>query len=133
MWHGAAVFTCWRRRRGCSRLRIYCARLSGTRMSKATLQVRGRHLRDDLMAELAKQTHLYALEHAADPTPDGWLIFREGIASWWCQAADLTDEEFGRLYMLRTDVVQRLTEQGLAYRRHPCASKCQRLVGWIWY
>jgi hypothetical protein len=32
-------------------------------------QVRGRHLPDDLMADLAKQTHLYALEHAADPTP----------------------------------------------------------------
>jgi len=85
-------------------------------------QVRGRHLRDDLMADLAKQTHLYALEHAADPTPDGWLIFREGIASWWCQAADLTNEEFSRLHMLRADVVKRLTERGLAYRRHPRAT-----------
>jgi hypothetical protein len=85
-------------------------------------QVRGRHLPDGLIADLAKQTHLYALEHAADATPDGWLIFREGIASWWCRAADLTDEEFRRLYMLRADVVKRLTEQGLACRRHPRAT-----------
>lgn len=75
-------------------------------------QVRGRHLPDNLMADLAKQTHLFALEHAADPTPDGWLIFREGIGSWWCQAADLTDEEFRRLYMLRADVVKQLTGAG---------------------
>jgi hypothetical protein len=85
-------------------------------------QVRGRHLPDDLMADLAEQTHLYALEHAADPTPDGWLVFRDGIGSWWCQAAGLTDEQFRRLYMLRADVVKRLTEQGLAYRRNPRAT-----------
>jgi hypothetical protein len=29
-------------------------------------QVRGRHLPNDLMADLAKQTHLYALEHGPD-------------------------------------------------------------------
>ena len=74
-------------------------------------QVRGRHLPDDLMADLAEQTHLYALEHAADPTPDGWLVFRDGIGSWWCHAAGLTDEQFRRLYMLRADVVKRLTER----------------------
>jgi hypothetical protein len=82
-------------------------------------QIRGRHLPDGLMAALVRQTHEYVLAHAAADTPDGWLVYREGIASWWCQAADLTDEEFRRLYMLRADVVKQLTEQGLADRRHP--------------
>ena len=35
------------------------------------------------------------------------------------RAGDLEDGEFNRLYMLRADVVKRLTEQGLAYRSNP--------------
>jgi hypothetical protein len=83
------------------------------------IQIRSRHLRDDVVADLAKQTHEYALKHASEGSGDGWLIFREGIGPWWCEAADLTDDEFRRLYMLRADVVKRLTEQRLAYRPHP--------------
>jgi hypothetical protein len=82
-------------------------------------QIRGQHLPEDLMADLVKQTYRYALEHASGDPADGWLTFREGIEPWWREAADLTDDEFGRLFHLRTDVVRRLTEQRLAYRRHP--------------
>jgi hypothetical protein len=82
-------------------------------------QIRSQHLPAEVLGDLAKQTHQYALEHASGDSSDGWLIFREGIAHWWCEAADLTDAEFGRLYMLRADVVKQLTEQGLACRRNP--------------
>lgn len=82
------------------------------------VQVKGEHLPDDVMADLVTQTHLYALEHA-DEAADGWLVFREGIASWWCQAAGLPKGDFDRLYKLRTDVVKRLEAKGLAQRRHP--------------
>jgi hypothetical protein len=82
-------------------------------------QIRGQHLRDDVLADLAKQTHLHALKHAAEDSSDGWLIFREGIQPWWRAEAGLTQDECGRLFHLRTDVVKRLTEQGLASRRHP--------------
>jgi hypothetical protein len=82
-------------------------------------QIRSRHLRDDVPADLVKQTHQYALEHATRGSSDGSLIFRDGIAPWWREVADLTDDEFRRLYMLRSDVVKRLTEQRLACRRDP--------------
>jgi len=79
----------------------------------------GQHLPDDLVDDLAKQTHQHALEYAAEDSSDGRLIFRGGIGPWWCEAAGLTDDEFRRLYKLLTDVVKRLTEQGLAYRPYP--------------
>lgn len=82
-------------------------------------QIRSHHLRDDVVADLVEQTYQYALDHAAGGSSDGLLIFREGIAPWWREAAGLTDDEFRRLYMLRADVVKRLTEQGMAYRRNP--------------
>jgi|ERR1039457_984773 hypothetical protein len=82
-------------------------------------QIRSQHLPHDVVADLVRQTYHYALEHAAGDSSGGWLIFREGIASWWCEEAGLTDDEFGRLFHLRTDVVKLLTEQGLAERRHP--------------
>jgi hypothetical protein len=82
------------------------------------VQVNGGHLTDDAMADLVAQTYRYALEHA-DESSDGWLVFRGGIASWWCQEADLPIGDFDRLYKLRTDVVKRLTDQRLAYRRSP--------------
>jgi hypothetical protein len=81
--------------------------------------IRSQHLPDDLVADLAKQTHQYALEHAAGDSSDGWLVFQDGIGPWWCEAAGLTDDESRRLYKLLTDVVKRLTEQRLAYRRPP--------------
>jgi hypothetical protein len=81
--------------------------------------IRSQHLPDDVMADLAKQTHQHALDNAAGDSSDGWLVFREGIGPWWCEAAGLTDDEFRRLYKLLTDVVKRLTEQRLAYRRPP--------------
>jgi hypothetical protein len=81
--------------------------------------VRSQHLPDDVMADLAKQTHQYALEHTAGDSSDGWLVFRAGLTPWWCEAAGLTQDEIERLYKLLTDVVKRLTEQGLAYRPHP--------------
>jgi hypothetical protein len=58
------------------------------------------------------------MEHAED-AGEGWLIFKEGISGWWTRAGALADGEFNRLYMLRADVVKRLTEQGLAYRPNP--------------
>jgi hypothetical protein len=81
-------------------------------------QILGKHLPERLLADLAAQTHRHALEHAED-AGEGWLIFKEGISGWWTQAGDLADGEFNRLYMLRADVVKRLTEQGLAYRPNP--------------
>jgi hypothetical protein len=81
--------------------------------------VRSQHLPDDVMADLAKQTHQYALEHAAGDSSDGWLVCRDGFGRWWCEAAGLTQDEIERLYQLLTDVVKRLTEQDLAYRPHP--------------
>ena len=82
-------------------------------------QIRSQHLPDSVVADLVKQTHEYVLTHAAEDSPDGWLIFRGGIEPWWCEAANLTKGEFGRLFHLRTDVIKLLTKQGLAYRRHP--------------
>jgi hypothetical protein len=82
-------------------------------------QIRRRHLPDAVMAELVKQTHEHALANAAGDAPDGWLAFRGGIEPWWRDAGDLTKDEFGRVFHLRTDVVEQLTTQGLAYRRHP--------------
>lgn len=82
-------------------------------------QIRGRHLPGDVMAALVTQTHAYALAHAEADTSDGWLVFREGILPWWREAGDLTDHDEGRIFHLRTDVVKQLTDQGLAYRRHP--------------
>jgi len=81
-------------------------------------QIRGKDLPEYLFADLAAQTHRYALEHAED-AGEGWLIFREGISGWWTRAGDLAHGEFSRLYMLRADVVKRLTEQGLACRPNP--------------
>ena len=81
-------------------------------------QILGKHLPEHLFADLAAQTHRYALEHAED-TGEGWLTFKEGISGWWTRAGDLANGEFNRLYMLRADVVKRLTEQGLAYRPNP--------------
>lgn len=83
------------------------------------VQIRLQHLPDDVGADLVNQTHQYALAHATGDSTDGWLTFRGGIERWWCEAAGLTKAEFGRLFHLRTDVVKRLTDQGLACRRHP--------------
>jgi hypothetical protein len=82
-------------------------------------QIRGRHLPEGLMAALVKQTHEYALAHAAAGTPDGWLVYRDGIEPWWRKAGDLTNHDCARMFHLRTDVVKQLAEQGLADRRHP--------------
>jgi hypothetical protein len=82
------------------------------------IQVRARHLPEHLLDDLARQTHRYAIEHAAD-AGEGWLVFSEGIEGWWTRAGSLADGQFKRLYMLRADVVKRLTEQGLACRPNP--------------
>jgi hypothetical protein len=42
------------------------------------VQVRASHLPEHLLDELAGQTHLYAIEHAAE-AGEGWLAFSEGI------------------------------------------------------
>jgi hypothetical protein len=81
-------------------------------------QIRGKHLPEGLFADLAAQTHQHALEHA-EGAGDGWLTFNEGIEGWWTRAGELADGEFSRLYKLRTDVIKRLTEHGLAYRPNP--------------
>jgi hypothetical protein len=81
-------------------------------------QILGKHLPEGLLADLAAQTHRYALEHAED-AGDGRLIFKEGIYGWWTGEGDLAHSEFSRLVRLRTDVVKRLTDQGLAKRPHP--------------
>jgi hypothetical protein len=86
--------------------------------SQSRTQIRGKYLPECLFAELAVQTHRYALERA-DDSGEGWLIFKEGIEGWWSGAGRLADGEFSRLYKLRTDVVKRLTEQGLACRQNP--------------
>lgn len=79
----------------------------------------GKHLPEGLFADLAAQTHRYALEHAED-AGDGWLIFKEGIYGWWTREGGLADSESSRLFPgLRTDVVKRLTDRGLAKRRYP--------------
>ena len=78
----------------------------------------GKHLPEGLFADLAAQTHRYALEHAED-AGDGWLIFKDGIYGWWTREGGLADSDFSRVFHLRTDVVKRLMDQGLAWRRHP--------------
>lgn len=82
-------------------------------------QIRSRHLPGDIVAELAKQTYQHVLNHAAGESSDGWLIFRGGIEAWWRDEAGLTKGEFSRLFHLRTDIVKRLTEEGLACRSRP--------------
>jgi hypothetical protein len=82
------------------------------------IQILGKHLPEGLFADLAAQTHRYALEHAED-AGDGWLIFKEGIYGWWTREGGLADSDFSRLFHLRTDVIKRLTDQGLAKRPHP--------------
>ena len=86
---------------------------------RGVTQIRARHLPDAVMADLMQQTHAYALAHAAKADLHGWLIFREGIEPWWREEGGLTKGEFSRVYLLRTDVVKRLTTQGLASRHHP--------------
>ena len=81
-------------------------------------QILGKHLPAHLFADLTEQTHHYALEHAEDAGEE-WLTFKEGISGWCIRAGDLDNGEFNRLYMLRADVVKRLTEQGLACRPNP--------------
>jgi hypothetical protein len=81
-------------------------------------QIRSKHLPERLFTELAAQTHRYALEHAED-AGEGWLTFKDGISGFWIRAGGLAPGEFNRLYMLRADVVKRLTEQELAYRPNP--------------
>jgi hypothetical protein len=82
-------------------------------------QIRRRHLPEGVMAELVKQTHEHALANAAGAAAGGWLTFRGGIEPWWRDAGELTKDESGRVFHLRTDVVEQLTMQDLAYRRHP--------------
>jgi hypothetical protein len=82
------------------------------------IQVLGKHLPEGLFADLAAQTHRYALEHAED-AGGGWLIFKEGIYGWWTREGGLADSDFSRLFKLRTDVIKRLMDQGLAKRRRP--------------
>ena len=83
-------------------------------------RIRSQHLSDEVFADLVKQTYQHALEYAVGEPSDEWLIFREGIAPWWREAAGLTDEESRRLLPgLRTDVVKRLADQDLAYRQPP--------------
>ena len=55
---------------------------------------------------------------------DGWLIFKDGIYGWWTREGGLADSDFSRVFHLRTDVVKRLTDQGLAWRRHPQSVPC---------
>lgn len=43
------------------------------------VQIRFRHLPDDLGTDLVDQTHEYVMAHADADSPDGWLIFRGGI------------------------------------------------------
>lgn len=81
-------------------------------------QIRRRHLPEGVMAELVKQTHEHALADASGDS-DGWLIFRGGIEPWWRDAGDLTKDEFGWVFHLRTDVIEQLRMQALAERRHP--------------
>jgi hypothetical protein len=81
-------------------------------------QIRGSICRNTLFAHPTAQTERYALEHA-DDADEGWLISSECIAGWWNRAGHPADGEFSRLYMLRADMVKRLTAQGLARRPNP--------------
>jgi len=81
-------------------------------------QIRGRHLPECLLADLAALTHRHALEHA-EGAGEGWLTFKEGIEGWWTRAGHLEAGEFSRLHKLRSDVVRHLTDQDLARRPHP--------------
>jgi hypothetical protein len=79
-------------------------------------QVRGHHLPKRLLADLARQTHEYAMANASADNADGWLVFADGIEPWW---RSLIGADFARLYQLRGDVVKVLTQEGLAYRANP--------------
>ena len=88
-------------------------------------QVRSHHLPDDLVADLATQTHQHALDNAEGDSSDGWLVYRDGIEPWWREEAGLDadpaddDDKFTHLYKLVTDVVKLLTDKGLAERQPP--------------
>jgi hypothetical protein len=83
---------------------------------RSVRQVRGHHLPERLLADLARQTHEYAVANATADAADGWLVFADGIEPWW---RSLAGTDFARLYQLSGDVVKVLTQQGLAYRAHP--------------
>ena len=68
------------------------------------------------MTELVRQTHEHALANAAGDAASSRLTFRGGIEPWWRDAANLTKDEFGRLFHLRTDVVEKQASRRRAWR-----------------
>ena len=51
------------------------------RDDRSVRQVRG-HLPERLLADLARQTHEYAVANATADAADGWLVFADGIEPW---------------------------------------------------
>lgn len=80
--------------------------------------VRERHLPVERFTDLVDETYAYAWEHGGDDGA-GWRLFPGGVLPWWASECDLTSEERGRLFSLRSDVVRALSARGVVERAHP--------------
>jgi hypothetical protein len=82
--------------------------------------VLARHVPDEVVADLARQTYLHAVAQAEDRgVGGGWLTYADGILPWWRDQAGLSKEESYRLHKFRSDLVDWLEERGAALREDP--------------
>lgn len=81
--------------------------------------VRKTHVPEETFASLAYLTHDHAFAVGTEGSSDGERIYDGGIYPWWRDEGGLSEEEAVRLYMLRSDVVSWLKDQGLASRSSP--------------
>lgn len=81
--------------------------------------VRRRHVPDQTFTQLAYLTHDHAFTVGRGGSSVGERIFDGGIQSWWRNEGGLSEQQADRLFHLRSDVVDWLTEQGLAARSDP--------------
>lgn len=83
--------------------------------------LKGSHISETLLLEIAAITHVHMWQEASKLSQlyEGWRVHPGGILPWWTHEADLTREEAKRLHKFRSDVVDFLHEQVLAFRIHP--------------
>jgi len=81
--------------------------------------VRRRHVPEETLADLAHRTHEYAFAAGRQGDPGDERIYEDGILPWWREEGGLSEQQAGRLFHLRSDVVDWLGERGLASRSNP--------------
>ncbi len=84
--------------------------------------VRRRHVAHALFQQVADLTYAHVRSHA-HKNADGELVSEVKILQWWGIEADLTEKERDRLFSFRSDVVRRLTDDGLVEPRHPQSTR----------